>query len=112
MANRERKNELKVFLNDREMELLEMRCKENKESKSQIIRELIVFGFNYYVDYDRFKAVIKELNSIGKSLNQIAKRVNSTDSIYKEDIDDIRKEMDEIWRSLRSTLSNQPYRKP
>ena len=111
MAERERNRELKVMLNDREMEILEERCKENKESKAQIIRELIVFGFNYYVDYDRLHEVTKELNAIGNNINQIARRVNSTGSVYKEDIEDIRKEMDEIWRSLRSTLSGQVFKK-
>ena len=30
---------------------------------------------------------------------------------YKEDIDNIKEEMQEIWRSLRSTLSGQMFRK-
>ena len=68
-------------------------------------------GFNYKVDYDRLTDVSHELNAIGKNINQIAARVNSTDSVYKEDMADIRKEMDEIWRSLRSTLSGQMFRK-
>ena len=111
MAERERKRELKVMLNDREMELLEERCRENHESKAQIIRELIVLGFNYYVDYDRLQNVAKELNAIGNNINQIARRVNSTGSIYKDDVEDVRKELDEIWLSLRSTLSGQVFKK-
>ena len=111
MVERERKNKLTVYLNDAELEYLEERCMENNESKSQIIRELIVFGFNYKVDYDRLTAVSHELNAIGKIINQIAARVNSTGSVYKEDMADIKKEMDEIWRSLRSTLSGQMFRK-
>ena len=111
MFNRERKNKLTVYLNDSELEYLEERCRKNNENKSQIIRELIVFGFNYKVDYDRLIALSHELNSIGKNISQIAARVNSTNSIYKEDMADIKKEMDEIWRSLRSTLSGQMFRK-
>lgn len=111
LAERERKRELKVMLNDREMELLEERCRENHESKAQIIRELIVLGFNYYVDYDRLQNVAKELNAIGNNINQIARRVNSTGSIYKDDVEDVRKELDEIWLSLRSTLSGQVFKK-
>ncbi len=111
MAERERKNKITIFLNDRELDYLEQRCSENNGNKSQIIRELIVFGFNYYVDYDKLKDVSKELNVIGKNINQIAARINSTDSIYKDDIADIQKEVKEIWRSLRSTLSGQVFRK-
>ena len=111
MVERERKNKLTIYLNDAELEYLEERCRENNENKSQIIRELIVFGFNYKVDYDRLTDVSHELNAIGKNINQIAARVNSTGNIYKEDIDDIKEEMQEIWRSLRSTLSGQMFRK-
>ena len=111
MQKRERKNPVLIYLNDRELEILDMRCKENNENRSQIIRELIVFGFNYYVDYDKLTAVSHELNAIGRNINQIAARVNATDSVYKPDIEDIRKEIDEIWRSLRSTLSGQIFKK-
>lgn len=111
MAGRERKKGVLIYLNDKELELLDMRCKETKESRSQVIRELIVFGFNYFVDYDNLTAVIHELNAIGQNINQIAARVNSTGSVYKEDMADIKKEIDEIWRSLRSTLSGQMFRK-
>ena len=47
----------------------------------------------------------------GRNINQIAARVNATDSIYGSDIKDLKKEMDEVWRSLRSTLSGQMFRK-
>ena len=111
MAGRERKKGVLIYLNDKELELLDMRCKETKESRSQVIRELVVFGFNYFVDYDNLTAVSHELNAIGKNINQIAARVNSTGNVYKEDMANIKKEMDEIWRSLRSTLSGQMFRK-
>ena len=111
MQKRERNNPILIYLNDRELELLDMRCKENNGNRSQIIRELIVFGFNYYVDYDRLKAVSYELNAIGRNINQIAARVNATGIVYKDDVDDIKKEMDEIWRSLRSTLSGQVFKR-
>ena len=80
-------------------------------NRSQVIRELIVYGFNYYVDYKNLTDVLKEVNSIGRNINQIAARVNTTDSIYNSDIEDLKKEMDEVWRSLRSMLSKQVCKK-
>lgn len=111
MAGRERKNGVLIYLNDKELELLDARCKEVKESRSQVIRELIVFGFSYYVDYATLKCVSQELNAIGKNINQIAARVNSTECTYMSDIEDIKKEMEQIWRSLRSMLSGQVFKK-
>ncbi len=111
MADRDRKNRIEIYLSDNELRLLDKRCKENHANRSQVIRELIIYGSNYYVDYDNLTDVVKELNSIGRNINQIAVRANATNSIYKADIEDLRKELDEIWRSLRSMLSRQVSKK-
>ena len=111
MAERDRKNHINLYLSDDELRLLDMRCKDNHENRSQVIRELIVYGFNYYVDYKNLTNVLKEVNSIGRNINQIAARVNATDSVYKSDVEDLQKGMDEVWRSLRSTLSKQVCKK-
>ena len=57
-------------------------------------------------DIKNIKQYIIELQSIGKNINQIAKRVNSTTNIYKEDIDEIKARLDEIWQLQRYILSN------
>lgn len=111
MAGRDRKHLITVYLSDDELRILKMRCKETKASMSLVIRELIVYGFNYYVDYKNLTDVVKELNSIGRNLNQIAVRANASGSVFRDDIEDMRKEVDEIWRSLRSMLSKQVSRK-
>ena len=111
MANRDRKYRLEVYLSDAELRILDMRCKENHLNRSRAIRELILYGFNYYVDYKNLTDVVKELNSIGRNINQIAARANATDNIYKSDVEDLQKEMEEIWRSLRSMLSKQVSKK-
>ena len=45
-----------------------------------------------------------QLQRIGNSVNQIAKRVNMTGNIYKEDIAEIKRYMDEIWKVERKLL--------
>ena len=111
MPNRERKNQVIVYLSDDELRLLEQRCQLNKMNRSQVIRDLIIYGFNYSVDYNNLNKTIDELNAIGKNINQIAARVNKTNSIYKSDIEDLQKDMKEIWQPLRSMLSTRRYRK-
>ena len=55
-------------------------------------------------DTSDIKEFSKELQAIGRNVNQIAKRVNSTDSVYKEDIEEIRERLDEIWQLQRRIL--------
>ena len=51
---------------------------------------------------------IRELQAVSRNINQIAKRANATGTVYEQDIEDIKKAVDEIWRLQRRTLLNQP----
>ena len=78
------------------------------KSKSAFLRKLILFGFVYDVDYSYLRNSNTELGRISKSLNQIAKRINSTNNIYQEDMDEVKALMNEVWRTQKSMLSKQP----
>ena len=43
------------------------------------------------------KAYIRELQAVSRNINQIAKRANATGTVYRQDIEDIKKAVDEIW---------------
>ena len=52
MANRERRNELKIYLSDDEQYILEQKAKASgMKSKSTFLRRLILYGFVYDIDY-------------------------------------------------------------
>ena len=78
------------------------------KSKSAFLRKLILYGYVYDVDYSYLRNYNTELGRISSSLNQIAKRINSTDNIYKEDMDEVKELMNEVWRTQKSMLSKQP----
>lgn len=110
MANRERKHELKVFLSDDEHRILEGKFKlSDKRSRSDFIRQLIIEGIVYVVDYSYLREYNMELGKIGTNINQIAHRINTTHSIYQTDMDEINRKVDEVWRLQKSMLSRQPY---
>ena len=109
MANRTRTNRNEVYLDDKEQFILEAKFKESKmRSKSAFLRKLILFGFVYDVDYSYLRDYNTELGRISKSLNQIAKRINSTNHIYQEDMDEVKELMNEVWRTQKSMLLKQP----
>lgn len=45
-----------------------------------------------------------EIQKIGVNVNQIARRVNATGNVYKEDIEEIKGVLAEIWRLQRLNL--------
>lgn len=71
-------------------------------------RKMAIDGYILVVDRSDTKAYIRELQAVSRNINQIAKRANATGTVYRQDIEDIKKAVDEIWRLQRRTLLNQP----
>lgn len=109
MAKRTRTNRNEFHLNDDEQYILDEKFKlSGMKSKSAFLRKLILYGYVYDVDYSYLRNYNTELGRISSSLNQIAKRINSTDHIYQEDMDEVKELMNEVWRTQKSMLLKQP----
>ena len=109
MANRERQNELKIYLSDDEQYILEQKWKiSGMKSKSAFIRHLILYGYVYDVNYEHLREYNTTLSRISNTLNQIAKRMNATGNVYKSDVNEVKELMKQVWQSQKSMLSKQP----
>ena len=109
MANRKRTNPVQFYLDDDEQYILDEKFRlSGIKSKSAFLRKLILYGYVYDVDYSYLRNYNTELGRISSNLNQITKRVNSTGNIYQEDMDEVKKLMNEVWRTQKSMLSKQP----
>ena len=109
MANRKRTTPVQFYLDDDEQYILDEKFRvSGMKSKSAFLRKLILYGYVYDVDYSYLRNYNTELGRISSSLNQIAKRINSTENIYKEDMDEVKELMNEVWRTQKSMLSKQP----
>lgn len=109
MTVRNRKHPVQFYLNDDEQYILDEKFHLSKmKSKSAFLRKLVLYGFVYDVDYSHIREMNALLGNIGGNLNQIAKRVNTTNTIYKKDMDDIKELMNQIWHIQKSMVSKQP----
>ena len=109
MANRKRTNPMQFYLDDDEQYILDEKFRlSGMKSMSAFLRKLILYGYVYDVDYSYLRNYNTELGRISSNLNQIAKRINSTGNIYKEDMDEVKELMNEVWRTQKSMLSKQP----
>ena len=109
MANRKRTNPVQFYLDDDEQFILDEKFRlSGMKSKSAFLRKLILYGYVYDVDYCYLRNYNTELGRISSSLNQIAKRINSTGNIYKEDMDEVKELMNKVWHTQKSMLSKQP----
>ena len=66
----------------------------------------MIDGYIIKVDYSEQRKLAAEVNKIGVNINQICKRINSTDRVYSEDVAELRKRMDEVWGAASQSSGN------
>jgi len=91
MENRERNHQLKIYLSCEEKEFFKEKMKLAKcRTMSHFIRKCVMEKEIYEVDLEPFRDLQGLLSNATNSLNQIAKRVNQTGIIYRDDIEDMK----------------------
>ena len=101
MENRKRNIRLRFDLTDKEKELFERKKEESgAKSMSHFIRKTVLKKEIYEVDLEPLRDLYGTLSIVTNKLNQIAKRVNQTGIIYKSDIDDMKKSIDDFSKEV------------
>ena len=109
MADRKRTTPIQFYVNEDEEKILNEKFRlSGMKSKSAFLRQLILYGYVYDVDYSYLRTYNVELGRISSILNQIATRVNSTNRIYEDDMKEIKEMMEQVWHTHKSMLSKQP----
>ena len=101
MANRFRNEriEIKVTKEEKDIFYQKMRLSKSK-SMSHFLRKCVLEKEIYIVDLEPFRSLQYLLANATNNINQIAKRVNSTGIIYKDDINDMREEIEQFSKEL------------
>ena len=105
MSGRKRTMQIKFRVTEKERALIEKKMKlvptRNMES---YLRKMAIDGYIIQIDHSDIKAMTAEIQKIGVNVNQIARRVNATGSVYQDDIEEIKGVLAEIWRLQRLNL--------
>ena len=105
MQNLKRNIQMKFRVTEEERKLIEQKMSQLPTKQiGAYLRKMAIDGYIIYTDTSNIKEFTKELQTIGKNVNQIAKRVNSTSRIYETDIEEIKERLDEIWQLQRRIL--------
>ena len=105
MENRKRNIQMKFYVTEEEKRLIDEKMKQLPiKQYGAYFRKMAIDGYILVVDRSDTKAYIRELQAVSRNINQIAKRANATGTVYRQDIEDIKKAVDEIWRLQRRTL--------
>jgi len=109
MAQRTRPLNIHVMVTEEEKQLIESKRKlAGFKNTGAYMRKMAIDGRIFKIDHSPIQDLSSQMTRVSANINQIAKRVNSTDSIYQEDVAELKEMTEEIWQSLKSILSKLP----
>ena len=101
-----RNQELRALFTPEEVKRLKERMAEaGVKNRSAFIRKMALDGYIIKLDTSDIRQMISLLRHSSNNLNQIAKRVNSTNSVYGADIAEMQAKQDEIWELAREVAA-------
>ena len=110
MTNRKRPIVLRCPVTAEERKLIEQKMAQIPTKRiGAYLRKMAIDGYIIHTDTTEIKEMNQILGAISRNINQIAKRINYSGNVYQEDIVEIKKRMDEIWKLQRELLLMQRY---
>lgn len=101
-----KKIRISVRVSEDELNIIEKRALlTNEKSLSSYLRKMALSGVIVNVNFSEFADLKRELTAIGANVNQIARRINSTNRFYDDDVEYIKEVNEKIWQSLNSVQS-------
>ena len=107
MANRKRNIQMKFYVTEEEKRLIDEKMAQLPTQRyGTYLRKMAIDGCIIQLDTTDIKRMNAALSAIGRTINQIAKRLNAGDGTYKADMREIQERLDEIWQLQRRILSS------
>lgn len=105
MENRKRNVQIIIRVTEEERSLIEEKMRQILTlNLSAYARKILIDGYIITLDLQEVKGHTAQLQKIGVNINQIAKRINETGRIYADDMNEIKRAMEEVWRLERRLL--------
>ncbi len=110
MENRKRNNQILIRLNDKELNQFNQKLKQSHcNNMNLFIRKCVLESNIIVIDLEPFADLQGLLYNATNNINQIAKQINTTGIIYKNDIENMKKDIEifskELWQ-IHSLLLN------
>ena len=100
MANRNRPIQVKFRVTAEERKLIDKRMEQlGTMNMAAYLRKMAIDGYVVKLELPELRDLISLLRRTSNNFNQIARRVNSTDRIYADDIAEMKNLLEQIWEA-------------
>ena len=107
MANRKRPIQVKFRCTTEERALIDKRMEQvGTMNMAAYLRKMAIDGYVVKLELPELREMVSLLRRSSNNLNQIARRVNSTNRVYNEDIQEILRTQEKLWEIANTVLSS------
>ena len=100
MANRNRPIQVKFRVTPEERALINKRMQQaGTMNMAAYLRKMAIDGYVVKLELPELRDMVSLLRRTSNSFNQIARRVNSTNRIYEDDIREMKIQLEKIWEA-------------
>ena len=105
MANRARTVHLNFYVTEDEYAIIQRRMARAETANfSRYARSMLVNGYIIHQDFAVLRELAKELGSLARSVNQIARRCNETGSVHASQVEELRRSYANVKRACTERL--------
>ena len=105
MANRNRPIQVKFRVTPEERAMIDRRMAQAETiNMSAYLRKMAIDGYVVKLDLPELRDMISLLRRTSNNFNQIARRVNSTNRVYENDIQEMKTMLEQLWEANNSVL--------
>lgn len=105
MANRNRPVQVKFRVTPEERALIGRRMEQaGTMNMAAYLRKMAIDGYVVKLELPELRDMISHLRGTSNNFNQIARRVNSTNRIYEDDIREMKGMLEQIWEANNRIL--------
>jgi len=96
---------IRFLVSDEQKKLIQEKMKKTRiRNMSNYLRKMAINGYIINLDLSCIDKMLPLLRNATNNINQIAKRINQTENIYQQDMDDVKIKVDEIWNMTEKIL--------
>ena len=104
MAERTRPIRIEFCVTEQERELIQNKMAQlGTKNMGAYLRKMAIDGYIIKVDYTQQKKLAAAVSRVASNINQICRLINSTGSLYAEDVAELKERQAEIWSLLKET---------
>ena len=103
---RKRDKQLKIWVSQEELDMIHQKMAEfGTPNMGAFVRKMVIDGYIVKLDIPELKEIIRLLGPIGNNVNQMARQLHSTGSIYQQDLVEVEKQLEQNYKMLRKLIT-------